>query len=125
MESLERLMIEMGFADRLAGLRKQHGLTQQALGDVAEVHMMQIHRYESGASQPSLEVLKKLAKALRVSADQLLFDKAEREPDEELRLQLEAISRLDEAEKHVVMEVLDGLLLKHDAKRWTTREKTG
>jgi len=118
-------MIEMGFADRLAGLRKQRGLTQQALGDVAGVHMMQIHRYESGASQPSLEVLKKLAKALRVSADELLFDKDEREPDEELRLQLEAISRLDPAEKHVVMEVLDGLLLKHDAKRWTAREKAG
>ncbi len=113
----------MGFAERLSALRKKRGLTQQALGDVAGVHMMQIHRYENGASQPSIEVLKKLARALRVSADELLFDKDERGPDEELRLQFEAISHLAPEEKHVVVEVLDGLLLKHDARRWTVKDK--
>ena len=123
MERLERLMFDMSLADRLTALRKERGLTQQALGDLAEVHMMQIHRYESGSSQPSIEVLKKLARALRVATDELLFKKDERGPDEELRLQFEAISRLEPEEKHVVIEVLDGLLLKHDAKRWTSREK--
>jgi transcriptional regulator with XRE-family HTH domain len=116
-------MLEMEFADRLSALRKERGLTQQALGDLAGVHMMQVHRYEAGASQPSIEVLKKLARALRVTTDELLFEKGERGPDDELRLQFEAISRLDENEKHTVIEVLDGLLLKHDAKRWTSRER--
>jgi transcriptional regulator with XRE-family HTH domain len=116
-------MFDMSLANRLSTLRKERGLTQQALGDLAEVHMMQIHRYEAGSSKPSIEVLKKLARALRVSTDELLFEKDERGPDDELRLQFEAISRLDEKEKHVVIEVLDGLLLKHDAKRWTSREK--
>ena len=123
METLQRLVIDVGLAERLSALRRERGLTQQALGDLAEVHMMQIHRYENGASQPSVEVLKKLARALRVSTDELLFDEEERGPDEELRLQFEAISRLNDEEKHVVIEVLDGLLLKHDAKRWTSREK--
>jgi len=44
-------------------------------------------------------------------------------PSEELRLQFEALSRLDQKEKEVVIEVLDGLLLKRDAKRQITREK--
>jgi hypothetical protein len=47
----------------------------------------------------------------------------ERGPDEELRLQFEAISRLDPDEKQVVITVLDSLLLRHDARRWTSREK--
>lgn len=35
----------------------------------------------------------------------------------------EAISCLDAAEKEVVIAVLDSLLLRHDARRWTSREK--
>ena len=108
----------MAFADRLAALRKARGLTQQGLGDLSGVHMMQVHRYESGASQPSLDVLRKLTVALRVSADELLFEDAERGPDDELRYQFEAVAKLDPEEKKVIREVIDGMLLKHDAKRW-------
>jgi transcriptional regulator with XRE-family HTH domain len=109
---------DVTFADRLSHLRKSRGLTQQGLADLAGIHMMQVHRYESGTTMPSLEVLKKLTVALRVSADHLLFDDAERGPDQDLRLQFEAVSRLSPDEKRVVLEVLEGLLLKHDAKRW-------
>ena len=123
MATFERLVIDMALAQRLAASRKERGLTQQELADIAGVHVMQVHRYETGASQPSVEVLKKLATALRVTTDELLFGKDERGPDEELRLQLEAISRLDPQEKEVVIAVLDSLLLRHDARRWTAREK--
>lgn len=71
-----------------------------------------------------VEVLKKLAAALRVTTDELLFGKEERGPDKELRLQLEAISRLDPQEKQVVIVVLDSLLLRHDARRWIKGEQT-
>lgn len=108
----------MTFAERLSARRKELGLTQQALADKAGIHMMQVHRYESASSQPSIDVLKKLAVALRVSADYLLFDEDERAPAEELRLQFEAVSRLDPDEKRVVQEVVESLLLKHEAKRW-------
>lgn len=115
----ERLPPDMEFSKRLAAIRKERGITQYALADAAGINVSQVRRYEGGGSQPSLEVLRKLAVALSVSADELLFEKYERSPDETLRLQFEAASRLDDAEKQVVMEVLDGLLLKHDAKRWT------
>ena len=110
---------EMSFAARLGQFRKERSLTQQALADLAGIRMMQVHRYESGSARPSLDALKKLTVALRVSADQLLFEDGERGPDDELKYQFEAVSRLDPEEKLVIREVVESILLKHDAKRWT------
>jgi transcriptional regulator with XRE-family HTH domain len=108
-----------GFPQRLSILRKERGLTQQALAIMVELGITQMKRYEAGTSQPTLEVIRKLSQALRVSADELLFGKTERGPDEDLRLQFEAISRFNEEEKKVVRSVLEGLLLTHEARRWS------
>lgn len=116
MLTIRRLRI-MTFPDRLSTLRKELGLTQQVLANTIGVHVTQLRRYEAGTSQPTLDVLRKLAIALRVSADLLLFEDSERGPDDEFKLQFEAISRLDPEEKKVVRSVLEGLLLKHEAKR--------
>ncbi len=118
MQALERVLADMDFPHRLAKLRKDKGLTQYALADASGVHVSQIRRYEGATSQPTLEVLRKLAVALSVSADLLLFDLEERGPDEELRLQFERIARFDAEEKKVVKAVLDSLILKHEAKQW-------
>ena len=108
----------MDFSQRLSSLRKQRHLSQQQLANAAGVHVTQMRRYEAGTSHPTLEVLRNLAKTLRVSADTLLFDVTERSPDAALRLQFEALAKLDTHEKRVVKDVLDALLLKHDAKQW-------
>ena len=107
----------MDFPDRITALRKEKGLTQQALADAIGIHVTQLRRYEAGTSQPTLDVLRKLAVTLSVSADLLLFDQDERGPDDDLRLQFEAVSQLGEDEKEVVRSVLEGLLLKSQAKR--------
>jgi len=107
----------MDFPNRLAALRKARDLTQQALADEIKIHVTQLRRYEAGTSQPTLEVLKRLAVALHVSADALVFDKQERGPSEDLRFQFEALANLDPREKDVVRSVLDGLLLQHQARR--------
>jgi transcriptional regulator with XRE-family HTH domain len=117
--STEALAIDMGFPERLVTLRKGRKLTQQSLADLVGVHVMQIHRYEAGASQPSLEVIKKLAVALSVTADALLFDTEERGPEDDLKLQFEAVSRLSPDEKRVIRELIEGMLIKHEVKRWT------
>lgn len=114
--------MDRGFAERIAKLRKERGLTQQVLADRVGIHVIQLRRYEGATSQPTLEVLRKLAIALSVSADALVFGKDERGPDEELKLQFEAISRLDPDEKHVIKEVVESVLIKHDAKRWIKGE---
>ena len=108
----------MDFSERLARLRKEKRLTQQELADKSGVSVIQIRRYEGGTAQPTMELIKKLTIALSVSADYLIFDEAERGPDEELRLQFEAISQFPPEEKQTVKEVLEGLIRKHEAKRW-------
>jgi transcriptional regulator with XRE-family HTH domain len=110
----------LDFPERLAALRKQKGLTQGELAKAADLHINQIKRYEKGTNRPASPALKRLAQALGVSADELLFGVNGRGADEELRLQFEAISQFDPEEKRVVRTVLDGLILKHQAKRWGT-----
>lgn len=108
-----------GFPQRLATLGKERSLTQRALADLVGLGITQRKRYEAGASQVTLEVIRKLSQALRVSADELLFGKAQRGPDEDLRLEFEAVSRLNDEEKKVVRSVLEGLLLTHEVRRWS------
>jgi transcriptional regulator with XRE-family HTH domain len=117
--SLPPDLIAMQFPERIAALRKDKSLTQQALADRVGVHLTQIQRYESGAVQPTLDVIRRLAIALSVSADLLVFDKDERGPDEDLRLQFEAISRMSKDEKKIIKALLDGMILKHEAQRWS------
>lgn len=82
----------MSFSARVIALRKQKGLTQQGLSDASCIHIQQIKRYEVGSAQPTAEALKNLALALHASTDFLLFEKGEREPDDDLKLRFEAIA---------------------------------
>ena len=84
----KRVPPELDFHERLVALRKERGLTQHALAELVEMHISQIRRYESGQSQPTLDAIRKLARALSVSADMVLFAQNERGPDDDLKLQL-------------------------------------
>jgi hypothetical protein len=64
-------------------------------------------------------VFRKIILALNVSADVMLFEEQERGPDNDLRLHFEAVSKLEPQEKAVIKELIEGMLIKHDAKRWT------
>ena len=110
----------MEFPERLAMLRNTRKFTQQQLADRVNVHLSQIRRYEAGETQPTLEVIRQLAIALSVSADMLIFDEGERGPDEELKLQFEALSQFTPEEKKVAKAVLESLILKHDANRFVS-----
>ena len=85
------------------------------------MHLNSRKKYESGQAQPTAEVLKKMAVALHVSVDFLLFDDHERDPAHDLALQFEAGNQFSEEEKFVVRESLEGLILKHEARRWNNR----
>ncbi|WP_232799684.1 helix-turn-helix transcriptional regulator [Motilimonas sp. E26] len=80
----------MEFVQRLITLRKERGLTQQSLANAIDLHVNQIKRYEAGTAQPTLDTLVRLAKKL---------------------------SQFDESEIMVAKELLEGLILKHNAKR--------
>ena len=94
-------------------LREERGLTQQALADQVGLAVPQIRRYEGGTSQPTLDVIRRLAIALGTSADSLVFDETERGPAETLRYQFETVSRMPEHEQSVIRELLDALIVKN------------
>jgi transcriptional regulator with XRE-family HTH domain len=93
-------------------------MTQRVLAETIRISVVQIQRYESGKSQPTLDVIRRLAVALGVSADLLVFNTQEREPEEDLRLQFEILSQFNADEKKVAKALLEALILKHEAKKW-------
>jgi transcriptional regulator with XRE-family HTH domain len=56
----------------LQTVRKRRKLTQAALAEKVGVHTMTISRLERGDRQPSMGMLQKLAKALKVNLKDLL-----------------------------------------------------
>ena len=109
----------VNFPEHLAILRKEKGLTQPQLAEKIGVHVAQVRRYEAGTSQPTLDVIRAIAVALGISADELLFAKNERGPDDALKLQFEAVSKFDPESKKVVQQVLDSMILQQEARRWS------
>ncbi|QSQ09547.1 putative HTH-type transcriptional regulator [Koleobacter methoxysyntrophicus] len=66
--------------NRIRQLRIKSGLTQEQLGEKANLHYSYIGQVERGDKVPSLKTLKKITKALNTSLDFLL------EPEEEYRV---------------------------------------
>lgn len=109
--------IPMHFSARLAQLRKQQGHSQQRLAHLVGLHVNQVRRYEAGSAQPTLDALVSLARALHVSLDALVFEEGERGPAEAMRLQFEAVAQLPDEDQRAVRAMLDGMIVKHQAKR--------
>ena len=59
-----------------------------------------------------------------MSPGALLFEENERGSADDLRLQFEALSPLDEREREIVRELLEGMLIKHDAEQWMRSKQT-
>jgi len=112
----------MPFGKNLSRFRREKGLTQEELVKKSGVGISQIRRYEADKSSPTLEVLTRLAKALGVSIDELVFDKtagvaAGRIMDRELLEQFEMISGLEEEERQAVKRILEGVIVKHQVEK--------
>jgi transcriptional regulator with XRE-family HTH domain len=108
----------MSFGRNLSKYRKAKGLTQEDLVKKSGVAISQIRRYEADKSSPTLDVLRRLAKALGVSIDELAFDKASgvaasRLMDSEILEQFEMVSSLTEDERRVVKKILEAVIVKH------------
>lgn len=108
----------MDFPERLAALRHERDLTQAQLAEAVELHVAQIRRYEAGSAQPTLDVIRRLARALTVGADLLVFDTDERGPAEDLTLVFEAASQLDDEGRQLVKALVEGIVLRQQSRRF-------
>lgn len=59
------------FGDKLKELRENAKLTQEAFGEMFGVTSNAVYSWEKGKTQPSIEVIKKIAKYYDVSVDYL------------------------------------------------------
>mgnify|MGYP006390452525 FL=1 len=98
-------------------MRKERGLSQQAMAEAMGIHVNSLKKYESGQAQPSLDALRKIATTLHTSTDFLLFDEHERGPSDDLRLQFEAVSQFPEEERKIVKALLEGMIIKFQTKQ--------
>ena len=54
----------------------------------------------------------------------LVFGVDERGPDKQLKLQFEAMSHLSNNEKKIVKELIDGMIIEYQTRRWdSTRQQ--
>jgi transcriptional regulator with XRE-family HTH domain len=109
---------ELPFGKRLAEARRIAGLTQQELADKAGVHISHVQRIEAGTSQPTVDVLKRLAEALTVSIDMLVFSKLSEEArarisDAELLEQFTAIETFADTDKQALKTIISAMIVKH------------
>ncbi|MCE0490004.1 hypothetical protein LU196_08060 [Pantoea sp. Mb-10] len=56
-----------------------------------------------------------------MSLDSLMFDDHERGPSDDLALQFEAVSGMPEGECRIIKALLNGMILKYQAKQITER----
>jgi len=110
------------FAKNLARFRKEKGLTQEELVKRSGVAISQIRRYEADNASPTLDVVTKLAKALGISIDELVFDKAtgvatSKIMDRELLEQFEMVCSLEEEDREAVKKILEGIIVKHQVEK--------
>jgi len=107
----------MGFKETFVRLRKERGWTQQQIADAVGISVAQVKKYEKGSSSPTLPFLTKIATSFGVSADELVFGKANglaaHKLDAELLRRFEAVSELPERERDAVLLLLDSVIAKH------------
>lgn len=105
----------VAFGERLAGLRKDQGLTQVQLAEALGVSQQAVTAYENGQRRVPISLLPQLARTLGVTVEDLIGvpatrSAAKRGPAPKLQQQLERITRLPKAQPRFVMQMIDTVL---------------
>lgn len=120
-------MLAKSFGERLHRYREDRGLSQRQLAQLAGLDPMSISRYERGQGLPTADALAELSRTLHVTADALLFGKANREQPtikNVLLLQrLEEIDSLDAKDQATIVEVIDSLIARRQVDAISSRRR--
>jgi transcriptional regulator with XRE-family HTH domain len=76
------------FAERLRAVRLSRQMTQRELADKAQVTLSYISRLESGGAAPGIDLLERLANALKIHLTELLPALVESQAIEDFREQI-------------------------------------
>ncbi len=111
------------FGKRLVRLRKAAGYTQVELAEELGVSQRMISYYEGHAEHPPAAQLPALAKALNVTADELLgiaLPKKQLSQDTRLEQRFQQIERMGSKEKRQIMQLLDAFIEREQLKQKAT-----
>ncbi len=89
------MTIELG--NRLAELRKQHGLSQEELADQLGVSRQAVSKWERGEASPDTDNLIELSRIYGISLDELLGLKKEDKDDDNINIHVST----DDADVHI------------------------
>ena len=99
---------------RVAQLRQQARMSQQAVADELGIAQQTLAHYEVGRLRMPVSLLPKLAELFGVPGDELLglnsTRAGKRGPTPLLQKQIERLNRLPKAQQKVVLKMLDGVL---------------
>ena len=108
------------FGQRLARLRKASGFTQRELADEIGISRRMVAYYEVETDQPPTSLLPLIARALAISADELLGlkppDRRPKTQDGRMHRRLQQIDRLPVAERRQIVQLIDALVERHRLK---------
>ncbi len=105
----------MSFGKRLKEVRTSKKISQEELSSRIGIHANHLSRYERDLTQPSIEVVKKIAKALEISIDALVFGEANNEgnlSDNELISLFKNIENFSNEDKTIVKTLIDAFITK-------------
>lgn len=110
------------FGNNLKHYRSEKGFSQEAFAGMIGVHVTNLSKYERNKSMPSLEIAEKMATALNMSLDELVYgqqnEKARiRIADNELLNLFNKTQELSDDQKKTVMDLLSAFLLKSNLKQ--------
>ena len=101
------------FGARLALLREEKKLSIRQVATLAGIDYMQVHRYESGKTQPTLDSAARLAKALKVTVDELANGEPSPEPtfrNERLLEKMRELDQLPPDRQELALRVLETVI---------------
>jgi len=110
------------FAENLKRCRTGKGISQEELAKKIAIHPVQLSRYERGQSAPSIEVVQKIADALEVSLDELVYGNQDNKADQlisdrELLGMFKKVQLLNERQKETVKDLLSTYILTSELKQ--------
>ena len=110
------------FGANLKRFRTEKGFSQEAFAAQIGVHVTNLSKYERNKSVPSLEIAEKMATALDMSLDEMVYgqqnEKARiRIADNELLSLFNKTQQLPDDQKKTVVDLLSAFLLKSNLKQ--------
>ena len=97
--------------EKIRDLRKERGLNQDQLAELASLNRVTIAKYESGRVEPGAQALSRIADALEVSADVLLGrsddvrETTEAPHTEEAKIFVKGIDKLPQEERRQLLDM--------------------